>query len=285
MALRRSKQTPQQKLDSEFARACAKAELSAAKALLAAGASIDAKTAKGWPVLIDAIYNNHALIVDLLLENGADIEQKTTEHLSKKYDETIPPGFTPLLVASHRWSNKITSRLIEAGADVNVTNQYERTPLHLAAYRGNFRLVQALVAAGADIEALDEAGNKPEALARKQEEFGVAEYLLAVSTRPKAPAPVAGGWKLLGAAEIAHVEEKPEIGQRLTDIFNFESRMFTRLAQDIKTGAQSQSVLQFDDFSDKKLLEDAHEALRELGGAETALTPRLIKKPALPAIE
>ena len=45
----------------------------------------------------------------------------------------------------------VVRALIDAGADVNVQNQFNETPLHYAAKAGSAEVVRALIDAGADV--------------------------------------------------------------------------------------------------------------------------------------
>lgn len=60
----------------------------------------------------------HYKILELLLKNGADPNQRTGH------------GATVLHAAAIRGSNDIVQLLIENGADVNVQDDSERTPLY-----------------------------------------------------------------------------------------------------------------------------------------------------------
>lgn len=67
-------------------------------------------------------------------------------------------AFLALFVAAHRGHQKLVSRLIEAGADVNASTPLGRTPLHVAASQGHGHIVDLLLEKGADIDAEDETG-------------------------------------------------------------------------------------------------------------------------------
>ena len=51
--------------------------------------------------------------------------------------------------------------LLEAGADINATNEADFTALHGAAYRGLNEVIEYLVSEGADIDARDFRGRTP----------------------------------------------------------------------------------------------------------------------------
>jgi hypothetical protein len=58
-----------------------------------------------------------------------------------------------LLLALQAGDTELASRLIEEGADLNVTDERGETPLALAVKRGDLRLVERLIRAGANVNA------------------------------------------------------------------------------------------------------------------------------------
>lgn len=138
------------------------------------------------------------------------------------------------------------------------------TPLHGAADNGFLRFVQKLIEQGADITALDSQARTAEMLAAKRGNADIAAFLH--EQRKSASARITTGWKLIAPDEVAFVEEKAGIGYCLTSLFNFNSRVYTRISRNLKTDAESQSERFFDEFEDKKLLETAHQELERLGG-------------------
>ena len=72
------------------------------------------------------------------------------------------------------------------------------------------------------------------------------------------PAPEkSNGWTKTAVDEIARVTEKKSIGYRLTEIFNFKTAMYTHIAANMATGAESQSMRSFDEFPDTALIREA----------------------------
>ena len=108
-------------------------------------------------------------IVRVLLDAGADQSLATDD------------GTTPFMAASGlgRWTcrpnwtrgqrspgaEEATRMLLEAGAEINATNEADFTALHGAAFRGLNEVVEYLVANGADIDARDYRGRTPYRLA------------------------------------------------------------------------------------------------------------------------
>ena len=104
-------------------------------------------------------------ILSRLLEAGADLTLTTVD------------GTTPLMAAAGLGRATYTPRqprgvrsptaeaavrlLVEAGADVNATNEADFTALHGATFRGLNEVIEYLVARGADIDARDFRGRTP----------------------------------------------------------------------------------------------------------------------------
>ena len=104
-------------------------------------------------------------ILTRLLEAGADLTLTTVD------------GTTPLMAAAGLGRATYTPRqprgvrsptaeaavrlLVEAGADVNATNEADFTALHGATFRGLNEVIEYLVAQGADIDARDFRGRTP----------------------------------------------------------------------------------------------------------------------------
>ena len=92
------------------------------RALLKAGANINAREADGSTALMNAARYGCVDIVRLLLDWEADISLKTGQ------------GYTALMYAAWQGHTEIVNMLIERGADVNsADNRYEFTSLVLAA--------------------------------------------------------------------------------------------------------------------------------------------------------
>lgn len=59
--------------------------------------------------------------------------------------------WTPLFQAAALDRVAAAHRLVDAGADVNLADEFRQTPLHLAVVRRNLEMVKPLVSAGADV--------------------------------------------------------------------------------------------------------------------------------------
>ena len=117
------------------------------KALLEAGAKVDAKERNGQTALMWAAAEGHAEVVELLVKAGADPKA------------WLKSGFTPLLFAAREGRTEAVKALLKAGVDVNSVIETDRrggyaprngsSALILAIENGHFELAAALLKAGA----------------------------------------------------------------------------------------------------------------------------------------
>jgi len=138
-------------------------DINKVKALIKSGVNVNSYYVPyGYSSLSVAIMSCHLEIVELLVENGADI------------NDTNIRGVTPLLDAS--WGNstvddyrtivKIVKLLLLNGADPNIEDNKRTTPLMAASIVGNIDIVKLLVNAGASLDTItyDNFGNPKTAL-------------------------------------------------------------------------------------------------------------------------
>ena len=143
----------------------------------------------------------HLAVVQLLLEEGADIEQRNVVREERRAGRGVEapaaghrrhrpppspfppasqptltlslslPSFfllvlaqmkeTPLIRAAHNGHVATVKALLAAGADPAALDAGDNTPLHWAAMRGHVEVVAALVGGGAPAAALNAAGEAP----------------------------------------------------------------------------------------------------------------------------
>ncbi len=131
------------------------------RALIDAGADLDAQGDNGETPLITAIIGGHVLVASLLIDRGADIQARNKG------------GFTPLHAAAYANVVEIAEKLLSRGADVkDQMNKAGVTPLSVASEEGHPGLVKVLIDHGADLEAGERNGYTPltRALWRGQKE-------------------------------------------------------------------------------------------------------------------
>jgi ankyrin repeat protein len=117
--------------------------------------------------LQDAVLRGQADMVALLLDKGADPNQRT------------PSGGALLHDAALKGHRDIVQLLIGKGARVNERNASGATPLHDAALGGHLAVVELLLKKGADFQALDsETGATPLFVAASWGRIDVVRALL-----------------------------------------------------------------------------------------------------------
>jgi len=221
--------------------------------LLQKGAAPEGDNADNTP-LMRAVGTGNLDAVKALLAGGA------TPNCQGRYREL------PLLSAAHQGSGNIMQALVEGGADVNRKGSDGNTALHIVAAKGHANLVKYLLDHGADASLANANMNTPADVAEK--DFPrIADMIRGTVPPVEPPAPKAdASWSLTEPDEVARVKDKALIGYRVTEIFNFSSRLYTQISQNLKTGAESQSVKGFAELGDGSAVEAAQEALVKLGG-------------------
>jgi len=134
--------------------------------------------------------------VQSLLQQQADV------------NDTQGDGATALHWAVYQDDAETTAALIEAGAYVNVANNYGVTPLALASMNGSPAIIAQLVRSGADprdpLHAMNE-GETPLMLAARAEQVDAVTVLLNAGADPNATETWNGQSALMWAAAESHV--------------------------------------------------------------------------------
>ena len=125
--------------DQRLVAAAQARDLPAVRALLAAGANVNARRADGATALLWAAHWDDAALADALLGAGADANIAEER------------GVTPLMQACENRSEAMVLKLLDARANPNAAQQNGVTPLMMAARTGNAAIVKTLLARGADV--------------------------------------------------------------------------------------------------------------------------------------
>lgn len=111
--------------------------------LVIAGAIIDSRVYYckpfGWTALMFACYEGHAVCVETLISNGAQVNAK---------------GFhskTALMIAAHRGHKHCVELLIDSGADLHAVDRQGWSALMYSSGGGHFQCVEVLTGRGADV--------------------------------------------------------------------------------------------------------------------------------------
>ena len=110
---------------------------------------------KNRSALMWAAAEGHLDVVDALLDKGANanLKARSSELTTRSTRADYPSGgFTALHWAVRNGDEAVVRRLVEGGADLNITNADGATPMMLAIVNDRFDLAAKLVELGADAE-------------------------------------------------------------------------------------------------------------------------------------
>ena len=149
-----------------FINAINKGDIITVKALIAAGADINAKDKSGETPLHIAAVRGYQDITSLLIAEGADVNAIDRRKL------------TPLHAAAWGGQKETVSLLIDNGSEINATGENGITPLHVSALSGNHKTMALLINEGADINARNKDGMTPLHAAALTGQKGAVELLI-----------------------------------------------------------------------------------------------------------
>ena len=247
-----------EKLFNVLLRACESGNVAKMREAIAAGADVNHKGRPGTPLDV-CIDKNFTQGVRILLESKADPNVVTENDRTTGLMRAVRYGYAD-----------IVKLLLEHGADVNAARLDGQTALHGAACYGRGDIVKLLLDNGANPAAADNCMNTAADASRYPR---ISDLIRSKQTpEPCHPVPEgpALGWQLTARDEVSNIVEKPGIGYRLTEIFNFGSGIYTRIAHNLESGAESQSLRFFDEFTDREAIDRAQAALVHLGGETPA---------------
>ncbi|TAL28226.1 MAG: ankyrin repeat domain-containing protein [Alphaproteobacteria bacterium] len=257
---------------------------------LDAGFPIEFETWSGNNALLFAVIDGHKEMTEMLIRRGANFARYYGHFALGENGRQD----TLLHIAAELGHKDIVLLLLEHDKyDKSLINKIDgrkNTALHLAAAHGRAEIVNILLDHGFDPNIKGESGKTPMGFAhqgRHEVVIGLladAQKKLAASAPPppKEAAPRAE-WKLVSEHSVAHVSEMPDIGYKLADVFNFETRERIRIVNNLKTKADHIETMAFSELPDRKQLDDARAALVRLGGAadESALHEKAIPRARL----
>eukprot|EP00953_Heterococcus_sp_UTEX-ZZ885_P007553 4572-Heterococcus_DN1.PRE.3 len=146
-----------------------------AKALIAAGVDVNYADIKGTTSLHMAVNNQHAAVVQVLLEHGATAIMNSVIATQCPHGARCCDGVTALMLCKKAATVKV---LLDAGADVHVTNKGGDTCLHTAAeHKFAAPLLCLMIKAGVNLHAVNHAGKTAAQLAHERG-FSLIEQLI-----------------------------------------------------------------------------------------------------------
>ncbi|MDE2677981.1 MAG: ankyrin repeat domain-containing protein [Gemmatimonadota bacterium] len=126
--------------------------------LVQAGADVGARDNYGNSPLHEAAEHGTAGVVRALLAAGAEVDAKLGR---SGFDLWFRGGDTPLHLAATNQDPAVAAALLEAGADVNGWGRGGMSPLHRAASNRNPEVAELLLEAGAEVNARTSGGITP----------------------------------------------------------------------------------------------------------------------------
>jgi ankyrin repeat protein len=141
-------QSKQSREFHELMTAVSLGDKAAVLSVLRKGVRANVSDEAGRTPLLIASSNGNAEIVQILIENGADVNARLKNTLT-------PYGFTTPLWAAANYKGDVQTirELLSAGAFIETRDMDGETPLMAAARRGDVEVVKTFVAAGAQVNA------------------------------------------------------------------------------------------------------------------------------------
>jgi hypothetical protein len=238
------------------------------KYLLEAGADANFAQKDGISCLIRAAGDGSAEIVPLLLAHGAKLDARVRDS-----------EWTALHAAASNGRGSIVKMLLEAGMDAGAMDKNLRTAADVANAGESSvkRAIERLIRDWKPAAPASDQGKAAKALpAATPADEAAAD---APPSSPAEPEKPADGWRLTGDNEVTQVSTKADIGYRLTEIFNFRSATYSRIAHNLATGQDSHTLRFFDEFGNPGAIDRARAALQHLGGKDPS--ENKLDKPAV----
>ena len=114
---------------------------------LRAGFSPDTRDKRGVPILCIAARAQNRVMVDLLIDAGANVNVQSDDRGNTALMDAVAGGFV-----------EIMQNLLEAGTDVNLQSKDGQTALIIAVGKGDEKICESLLAYGADPDIEDKLG-------------------------------------------------------------------------------------------------------------------------------
>ena len=174
-----SRDRSERRLNARLVAAAHANDLATARALIEAGADVNAKdrTQQSPYLIATSEVGDDPRLLELMLDNGAEVDAKDSFN------------GTGLIRAAERGHPRIVRRLLQAGIDRDHINRLGWTALHEAIILGDggpahVATVRELIAGGVDVNVPDDSGVHPVTHAQQRNYTEIAELLRAAGAEP-----------------------------------------------------------------------------------------------------
>ncbi len=171
--------------------------------LLAQGADPNQHDEAGFTPLHWAIRDRQFLMVELLLDAGADPTLATA-----------PPeesGYSPLHFAAFEGNAAIVQLLLDQGANINRRSKLGDTPLHVAGAQGHREVLELLLEQGASVALQNEAGQRAAEVATEELQELIPTNALGWFLRPL----ISYGYNFFAPSELFLARSSLQLGAQL----------------------------------------------------------------------
>lgn len=131
------------------------------------------------PLIVSAVYG-HVTCIEILVReiksqelSNLNLNITLSNHIRTLGSQKVSAFF----ISCYQGFLDIAKMLLDAGADINTTNETEDTPLHVACTVGQLATVKFLVEKGANISLLNKKGFTAYELAQEHERTDLVRYL------------------------------------------------------------------------------------------------------------
>ena len=150
----------------------------------------------GWSPLIMSAYDGNIPLVNVLLKNGANVNQTSND------------GNSSLHVAVLHDQKEVVALLLSNGANINQADNDGASPLHYAAENGHDALVANLIEKGADVNQVDVDGDRPIDVAKTQK---IKDMLIALTEEKREDEGQPAGTKVVDEAQWFRAAKKGKL--------------------------------------------------------------------------
>ena len=141
------KNVEKEKIQETFPLVCGQGNIEHIKMWMNYGLDVNSKGIFGAPPIYFSACNRNLTAVKYLLENGAEVNQGTSED-----------DWSAIYVSARNGDLQLVSYLVENGAEINKKTRDGITACYIAAFKGNLSIVRYLIENGAEINIDDADG-------------------------------------------------------------------------------------------------------------------------------